>query len=98
MQRLRNDGKPIELLSQAATWLSQIARALEHMHGKGWVHHDLQEENIFLEDDGRAVLGDFGVSSKEGDLLLESTGTTGYIAMEMLKADILPQSETDRIN
>ncbi len=42
-----------------------ICRALEHAHGHGIVHRDLKPANVWIDDDGRARLGDFGLAATE---------------------------------
>ena len=42
-----------------------ICRALEHAHGHGIVHRDLKPANVWIDDEGRARLGDFGLAATE---------------------------------
>jgi serine/threonine protein kinase len=39
-----------------------VAQGLAFLHSKGIVHHDLKPENIFLDRNNRAKVGDFGLS------------------------------------
>ncbi len=64
----------------------QIARALEHLHQFGIIHRDLKPGNIFLSDDGRLKLGDFGLvrDAESVSLTVEgmTVGTVKYMAPE----------------
>ncbi|ETV86504.1 NEK protein kinase [Aphanomyces astaci] len=40
----------------------QIALALHHMHGCHVLHRDLKPKNVFVFENGRVVVGDFGIS------------------------------------
>lgn len=39
----------------------QIAEGLTHAHGKGLLHRDLKPANVLLDNDGRAMIADFGL-------------------------------------
>jgi serine/threonine protein kinase len=41
---------------------TQIARALDVVHGHGIIHRDLKPENVMLRADGTVALADFGVA------------------------------------
>ena len=70
--------------------LSQILNGLSHLHGASLLHRDLKPQNIFLTDDNRAVIGDFGSVKKvpEGrDLVPGSGHSTLYRPPESIQAD-----------
>lgn len=63
----------------------QILDALIQFHNSGYVHSDLKPEHIlYLPEDKRAVLIDFGFASLLNDWQTPR-GTYGYIAPEVLK-------------
>jgi eukaryotic-like serine/threonine-protein kinase len=40
----------------------QVCQALQHAHGRGIIHRDLKPGNVWLDNDGNAALGDFGLA------------------------------------
>jgi len=51
---------------------TELLFALAEVHDHGVVHRDVKLENVFLCEDGRVVLLDFGVSQHDGDALHET--------------------------
>lgn len=80
---LRRQGDPGLPVASVAGWLSQVARALDHLHTHNpiVVHGDVKPENIVLTPEGRVVLVDFGIarSAEQGG---ERAGTRGFQAPE----------------
>jgi tetratricopeptide (TPR) repeat protein len=67
----------------------QVAAALAHAHGHGIVHRDLKPGNVFLTDQGVALLGDFGMAVKGGDMRITTDkafiGTAPYMPPEQAR-------------
>jgi len=56
--------------------LREAALALGHAHRRHIVHRDVKPANIMLDEDGRVVLTDFGISKAvQGTTQITSTGT-----------------------
>ncbi|NQV33104.1 MAG: protein kinase [Phycisphaeraceae bacterium] len=62
----------------------QVLDGLAHAHAHKVVHCDVSPMNIFLLPQGRAALGDFGISQKiQGRMAtVDDFGTPGYVAPE----------------
>lgn len=41
--------------------MKQILGALKHLHDSGFVHQDIKPGNILIDENGRAILADFGI-------------------------------------
>jgi WD40 repeat protein len=85
---------------KAIDYAQQIASGLAAAHEKGIVHRDLKPENLFITNDGRAKILDFGlakVTRPEADLSGDAPtmqsgteagtvmGTAGYMAPEQVR-------------
>lgn len=68
---------------QAAAIAYEVSRALEHIHGLGFVYRDVKPENLILDGE-RVVLIDFGTAVELGSEHLndEVAGTLGFMAPE----------------
>ena len=64
--------------------MAQVLDGLAHAHAHKVVHCDVSPMNIFLLPQGRAALGDFGISLKiQGRMVtVDDFGTPGYVAPE----------------
>ena len=64
-----------------------VALALCHCHDRDVVHRDVKPENVFLDDGGLAVLGDFGLANTlpygSGLTLKTLCGTNDFLAPEV---------------
>ena len=52
------------LLPEKEIWriFADMARALKHVHDKGFVHLDIKPSNFFVAKDRKVKLGDFGLA------------------------------------
>ena len=56
--------KENQLISEKRIWeiLSDMARAIKHVHDKGFLHLDIKPSNFFVNSEGKVKLGDFGIA------------------------------------
>jgi serine/threonine protein kinase len=73
--------------------IAQVSSALEYAHNQGIVHRDIKPSNILLDDQGNALLSDFGLA-RVADASVSLTGssilgTPAYIAPEQVRGDAI---------
>ena len=73
---------------RARFYMVQVLLALEHLHDKGIIFRDLKPDNVVIDEEGNAMLTDFGLS-KEGVFDKKQAksfcGSVAYLAPEILR-------------
>ena len=66
---------------------TDICTALEECHSSGLLHRDIKPSNIFIDEDGRYKLGDFGISRvlDETTGIISTSKTDWYAAPEVMR-------------
>ena len=90
-EHLSNGPLPVRKAIEIAV---QVARGLSVAHDKAIVHRDLKPENVFILNDGRVKILDFGLARTATDAAVTTTGTepgvvmgtVGYMAPEQVRA------------
>jgi tetratricopeptide (TPR) repeat protein len=88
--------------------LSQVTRALAHAHRQGVVHRDIKPGNILLNQDGDALVSDFGIATALAAVSNAETredtapgasdvvfGTVGYSAPEQVRGNLPVDQRAD---
>jgi len=67
--------------------LAELALAVEHLHGQGYIHKDIKIENVMLDHRGHVKLVDFGLVDKlvADEAPLDRTGSLTCMAPELLR-------------
>jgi serine/threonine protein kinase len=62
-------------IAMAHTILGQVGSALDYAHRKKVVHRDIKPANIMIDEDGWAIVTDFGIAKVQEAQNLTATGT-----------------------
>lgn len=65
----------------------QAAEGLRAAHEAGLVHRDFKPENVFVANDGRVVVGDFGLAIPHDTDPNEAAGSLAYMAPEQKRGE-----------
>jgi len=93
MELLRGDtlknmlGDPLPF-AQGMDYLIQSARGLHVAHEKGVIHRDIKPDNLFVTEDGKVKVMDFGIAKQQSTRGLTATGmiagTPEYMSPEQI--------------
>ena len=77
--------------TQAAEILRQTLLALGHAHHQGFVHRDMEPENLLVTNEGVVKVADFGLARAYADGRMTQagavTGTVQYLAPEQIRGE-----------
>ena len=73
--------------AEALRIAGEMAKGLAHAHQRGVLHRDLKPANVFLCEDGRVKLLDFGLAHLLGSPEAKGSGTPAYMPPEQARGD-----------
>jgi serine/threonine-protein kinase len=93
-ERIR-DGGPLEI-SFALDVTAGVGSGLDALHELGIVHRDVKSANVLLDENGNALLTDFGLAKGRAYTVLTKAGqvmgTLDYLAPELIRGEPASQS------
>jgi serine/threonine protein kinase len=79
--------------SVLASVIAQVASALDYAHRRGVVHRDVKPDNVLFDDDGNAILTDFGIATARFHGRLTASGramgTPHYMSPEQAMGKLI---------
>jgi serine/threonine-protein kinase len=79
---------------QALAWFAQIGEGIHTAHEQGILHGDIKLDNVLLDDDGNALVSDFGTMMHHHDDTTIPMGAFAYLAPEQITQERI-SAQTD---
>ena len=86
-------------------FIHDVALGLEYLHDMGIIHHDIKPDNILMDEDGKFLITDFGISVKFRSTLrrnsarqvqtVQTGGSIPYMAPELFSDQVEAVNATD---
>ena len=73
-------------IAQSVSIILQVCAGLSYAHSHGIVHGDIKPGNIFIQEDQRAKILDFGLACAPGTTKTKLEGTPKYCCPEQIKS------------
>jgi serine/threonine protein kinase len=78
-------------LDQVVSVVADVSAGLDALHGAGVVHRDIKPSNVLFDQDGMALLTDFGLAKGRAYTVLtrpgQVMGTLDYLAPELIRGN-----------
>ncbi len=82
-------------MSDVLRWGSELASGIEAAHSAGIVHRDIKSNNVMVDEQGRAMILDFGLALMGGEERLtiagRAVGTPAYMSPEQARGGVVDE-------